>query len=407
MSRNYAVVDVETTGLDPRDHEIIEIGIVECTSLLQVVKTYEAKVFPKHIETADPIALKINGYDPEVWAKEAIPLEQALAEVIPLLEDNQPVGHNIGFDLGFLRAAFESCGIYPKKRPQDKQERETFWHYKKVDTMSLAAPMERAGMIQSSALKHVAAALGIHNPHPHRAMSDAWTEFKVLKLLLEKFASVLRPDHPALYIALAGPDGAGKTQATRKVAWKLRERGISVKTTYEPTRTKYGAMLRETFSSRLPTMEEFWLFMLDRAEHGREVVTPALKIGQVVLSDRSGFCTMAYQGPLIALETHSGVEEAMTMVYDQWKASAPIPDVVVLLDVEPEEAVRRLSSSREDLDEFETASQIQGYRDGYRTALGLFGEAVVEVDTMGKTLDEVADEVVEGLMAILRPEASS
>src|SRR3989338_2451792 len=55
---NFAFIDIETTGLDVINHEIIEIGCVLTTPELQVIEEFEMKIKPEHLENADPVSLK-------------------------------------------------------------------------------------------------------------------------------------------------------------------------------------------------------------------------------------------------------------------------------------------------------------------------------------------------------------
>ena len=57
-------LDVETTGLDPRAHEIVEIAIVALDGQVLL----DTKVKPQNIEAASPRALEINGYNEADWA---------------------------------------------------------------------------------------------------------------------------------------------------------------------------------------------------------------------------------------------------------------------------------------------------------------------------------------------------
>ena len=64
-------VDTETTGLDWRRHEIVSIGIVVARKLdnkLEVTDEVEYLIKPDRLESADPIALKINKYNDADWA---------------------------------------------------------------------------------------------------------------------------------------------------------------------------------------------------------------------------------------------------------------------------------------------------------------------------------------------------
>src|SRR3989344_1833010 len=64
---NFAFIDIETTGLDVRRHEIIEIGCILTTPELKVIEEFELKIKPERIADADPVSLKISHYDPDRW----------------------------------------------------------------------------------------------------------------------------------------------------------------------------------------------------------------------------------------------------------------------------------------------------------------------------------------------------
>ena len=71
-------LDLEMTGLEGHRHEIVEIGLVKASQPdLKIIETWEIKVRPEKLSEADPIALKISGYDKEKW-KEAVSLKEAM-----------------------------------------------------------------------------------------------------------------------------------------------------------------------------------------------------------------------------------------------------------------------------------------------------------------------------------------
>lgn len=171
--RPLAFVDVETTGLDPRRHEIIEIGVVVADPrTLETCGMLDIRVRPGRIEDADPAALGINGWSDEAW-KDAVPLDVALVRVKPLLEGALLAGHNVSFDRRFLDAAWRTTGVAPP---------ETDHHL--LDTATLAWSLHVAGLVESLSLEAVCTALGIDVGLPHRALADARRSLEVARRLL-------------------------------------------------------------------------------------------------------------------------------------------------------------------------------------------------------------------------------
>jgi DNA polymerase-3 subunit epsilon len=170
-------VDLETTGLDPTRHEILEIAVL-CVEprTLQMLGGVNVRVRPEHLETADPRALQICGYDAEGWA-DALPLREALASIGALLEDALLAGHNVGFDWSFLAAGFQRVGL-----PLPKMD------YHRLDTASLAWTLVAEGQIDSMSLGAVCAYIGIDRPTPHRAYADAMCSLEVARFIVRRGA---------------------------------------------------------------------------------------------------------------------------------------------------------------------------------------------------------------------------
>ena len=122
---NLAFIDIETTGLDFINHEIIEIGCVITTSKLKLIEKFELKIKPEHIESADPVSLKITHYNEEDWSS-AYTLKDAIKILIEKVKDCIMVGQNVSFDSGFLEYVFSKNGF------------KNSMHYHKLDTISIA-----------------------------------------------------------------------------------------------------------------------------------------------------------------------------------------------------------------------------------------------------------------------------
>ncbi len=150
------------------------------------------------------------------------------------------------------------------------------------------------------------------------------------------------------YVTFEGGEGSGKSTQARLLANRLENPVI----TREPGATPLGVQLR----ALLLTSEEFdiddraetLLMAADRAQHMAEVVRPGLAEGRIVLSDRSVYSSLAYQGAGRQL----GVAQVKQL--NEWALDGCWPDLVVLLDVQRETAQARLDRA---LDRLEQASE--------------------------------------------------
>lgn len=167
---DLAFVDVETTGLVPVVHEIIEIGVIRVTAQLEELDWAEVQVKPSHPETADPEALQVNGRGPPWGGYE---LAEALEEVRPYLVGADMAGHFVEFDRAHLRAGWASAGV---AEPQMGKHT--------LDTVSLAWPLLSRGLIQSRSLRAICTYLGISNDGAHSALVDARRSLEVARRLM-------------------------------------------------------------------------------------------------------------------------------------------------------------------------------------------------------------------------------
>ena len=104
----YAIVDVETTGLNPNYHEMIDIGIIIINQNLEIKGQYFSKVLPSFPERIDPMAQNINGFDLQRWTQEEAISEEELVNQMNIFLNNyigKPIfiAFNSWFDSGFVR----------------------------------------------------------------------------------------------------------------------------------------------------------------------------------------------------------------------------------------------------------------------------------------------------------------
>ena len=167
------IVDVETAGFDPRKHALLEIAAVIPTmdesGMLRIDEIHAAHVQPFEGAELDPAALAFTGIDPHH------PLRIAMEEKEALLKIFRPVraavkkygctrailvGHNPSFDLQFIKAAAERCGL----------RRNPFHPFSTFDTATLGG-LAYGQTVLAKAVK--AAGLEWDNEEAHSARYDA------------------------------------------------------------------------------------------------------------------------------------------------------------------------------------------------------------------------------------------
>jgi dTMP kinase len=189
-----------------------------------------------------------------------------------------------------------------------------------------------------------------------------------------------------LFIVIEGIDGTGKsTQASRLGEW-FRAQGREVVVSREPTAGPWGKKVRESAASgRLSPEEELEYFLNDRRQHVEELIAPSLAAGKVVILDRYYFSTMAYQGA-------RGFDPSE--IRRQNEAFAPVPDRLLILDLDVDSALERIGARGDTANEFEKRENLERCQEIF---LSLRGEDFVRVIDSHGTLDEVADRIREAV----------
>jgi dTMP kinase len=151
-----------------------------------------------------------------------------------------------------------------------------------------------------------------------------------------------------LLISVEGVEGSGKSTHCRLLGQWLTARGLEVVLTSEPDGTPLGSAIRRLFEQdgMPPTpLTQTFLFMAARQQHVAQVIRPALARGAVVVSDRYADATLAYQG------FGGGIELETIRDLNALATGGVMPDLTILLDLDPAEGIRRISDRP--LDAFE------------------------------------------------------
>ena len=152
---------------------------------------------------------------------------------------------------------------------------------------------------------------------------------------------------PGRFITLEGGEGAGKSSQIKVVKDYLEARGIDVVVTREPGGTPVGQEIRNLLVSgdkdKWSPLSETLLILADRAAHLERVIRPALADGKYVVCDRFFDSTRAYQGIAggLGLEVIHNLQQPVL--------GTTLPDVTLLLDIDPEKGLSRAQERGGDL----------------------------------------------------------
>ncbi len=197
------------------------------------------------------------------------------------------------------------------------------------------------------------------------------------------------PPKSPLFIVFDGMDGTGKTTQMRTLAAALEAVGCPVVLTAEPSTSEDGKALRRALSGQEPASNSRLaaLFLLDRIGHNEEIAR-WLAEGKTVISDRYYYSSMAYQG----------VDGAYDWVADMNLRCPGIrrPDGCILLDMEPEASMARITAGRttDELEIYETVAQQERIRARFARVRETLADRdlILTVNADG-TVEEVADRI--------------
>ncbi len=181
-----------------------------------------------------------------------------------------------------------------------------------------------------------------------------------------------------LFIVIEGIDGTGKSTQVKRLGDWFTGQGREVVLGREPTDGPWGRKLRESASTgRLLPEDELQYFLNDRRQHVEEVISPSLSAGKVVILDRYYFSNMAYQGA-------RGFDPQEIRRLNE--AFAPQPDLLLILDLDVDEARERIGVRGDTANEFEKRGNLQRCREIF---LSLKDEEIARVIPSHGRLDEV------------------
>lgn len=153
MTKDYVSLDLETTGLEPKYHKILEIGAVKVKDF-QVVDSFQMLVCPG-VAISDRITQVTGITDEMVEGRPYI--EEILPEFIDFCEDYVIIGHNLMFDFSFLKRNAVNSNLEFERMG--------------IDTLKIAR--KHLPLLEKRSLDYLCAYYGIEDKNHHRAYNDA------------------------------------------------------------------------------------------------------------------------------------------------------------------------------------------------------------------------------------------
>ena len=193
-------------------------------------------------------------------------------------------------------------------------------------------------------------------------------------------------------IAFEGIDGSGKSSQAKRVYNLLKKQNYFVSLFQEPTSGYYGKKIRLIIngkSSRPDPIDELELFLKDREDNLEKNIRPCIKKNNIVILDRYYYSTIAYQGA-------RGID--IEYIRSKNEKIALIPNLVILLEVEIKEALKRIKLYRgNELDNYEQYNYLKKVDRIYRS---LPDKAIVRVNSNEKIeiVNKKVDNIIEAAL---------
>lgn len=155
---------------------------------------------------------------------------------------------------------------------------------------------------------------------------------------------------PGIFITFEGPDGSGKSTQALLLIKYLKKAGFKVLHTREPGGDRVAENIRRLLLSpknQIVPEAELFLYWASRAQHVQQIINPALAEGWIVVCERFGDATLAYQG------YGRGMDLDLIKKMNRLAAGGLIPDLTFLLDIPPARGLKKVMEAKGVKDRFE------------------------------------------------------
>lgn len=193
-------------------------------------------------------------------------------------------------------------------------------------------------------------------------------------------------NYPGFFVDIEGLDGSGSSTQVRLIAKALKEEGIKAYTTKEPTRGPIGKLVRKALKGEfnsLPPSSVQLLFAADRGRHLNEEIIPRLKKGQMVVTDRYAWSSVAF----------GSVDLAQNWLLELNKDFI-LPDLTVFIEVPPDVCLERITKEKEGLELFEKEEHLAQAWGAYHALVSKYWWTHMVIANGEQKKKEVTEEIL-------------
>ena len=199
------------------------------------------------------------------------------------------------------------------------------------------------------------------------------------------------------FITFEGGDGSGKSTQIALLRDWLMQAGYDVILTREPGGTQISEKIRELIldpdNKEMADMTEALLYAAARAQLVSQMIKPALEEGKVVICDRFVDSSIAYQA------YGRGLGDAVGVI-NTYAVDGCMPDLTILLRLDPEKGSRRIADREHDRIEQAPDAFHRKVYEGYLELEKNYPERIIGVDASG-TIDDIAEEIRNRVQAVI------
>ncbi len=166
IEKDYTIIDIETTGLDPKYDSIIEIGALKIRNN-EIIDSFKTLIYTDNY--IDEFITELTGITNEM-IKNAPLIDTVLVKFLDFIDDDILVGHNVNFDINFL---YDSC-----LKNLNKYLTNDF-----IDTMRLSRKLNKE--LKHNRLVDLIKFYNIDIDNQHRALDDCSSTYKIFLKIQE------------------------------------------------------------------------------------------------------------------------------------------------------------------------------------------------------------------------------